>query len=324
MSPATCLEQLLGHRFFVRDETCLAIGNETDICSAGNVDYLIELLDLMQALPLRNPIVLTTKAPLSQALVDRIRREGALRVVFFLSYSGLGPEYEPHTSEEQLRANFGMVRRAGFPVVHFWRPLLPQNTSIETIRRMLEFAGEHADACVFVGMKLHPELSRALIDGEGLQLPPGAESRVGEWLPGELASTIYRESQRICPRLPVYRHSACAVAFVLSRSNHTATAFRGGICPQSQCPDSQRAICELHKVVPSGPAIRDVLNTIGRPLRFSRMESCVRVFGVVTQEEFAYLIHRLGCPIVADRIEMLNLYHGDIYSPVNPRPASDG
>src|SRR5205823_6091167 len=93
-----------------------------------------------------NPVILITKAPLSDVTLMRVRAVSGLRIVLFLSYSGLGRRFEPNFTDEQLRDNFRVARRHSFPVVHYWRPLLPENTTLPAIQRMLSFVSSAADA----------------------------------------------------------------------------------------------------------------------------------------------------------------------------------
>jgi hypothetical protein len=106
ISPEGCVKELSGYPLFIRGHTPLAIGNETDMLHARNVDYLVDLLTEMSASGIDNPIALITKAPLSGRVLQRIRAISGLRVVFFLSYSGLGPQDEPNFTDKQLRAYF--------------------------------------------------------------------------------------------------------------------------------------------------------------------------------------------------------------------------
>ena len=212
LPPKECVNRLLVEKFYVPGFTPLAVGNETDMLHSKNVDYLVSLLSEMQCAKITNPIILITKAPLSDKVMRRIRSVDQLKVVFFLSYSGLGPRFEPGFSDEQLRRNFVLVRSHGFPLIHYWRPLLPENTTDEAIREMLLFASANADASVFIGLKLHPELSRVITADGIVTLPERLQHEKGEWLQPEMVSKIYREARKVCPDFPLYRHASCALS----------------------------------------------------------------------------------------------------------------
>jgi len=312
-SPHDCVERLLSYKFFVPGLSPVAIGNETDMLHPSNVAYLLELLKEMAGVNIRNPLILITKAPLHGSILHQIRDLGNLTVVFFLSYSGLGSYHEPNFTDQQLRRNFGLVRSSGFPAVHYWRPLLPENTTSAKIRQMLEFVSLSADASVFIGLKLHPELSQIIGGSGGIVIPPELQKDTGEWLSLDTINRIYREAGEICPTYPLYRHSGCALAYALRSPNRVGTIYRADVCIPSHCPERQRDICKAAKGVPSEDQIETALRAVDTTLRFVRHHDRVVVFGEVTQEEFAYILQQLNCPLEVRAIKMQNLYHGDIY-----------
>lgn len=312
-SPRQCVEELLHYRLFVPEFTPLAIGNETDLFHRDNSQHLVAVLAEMAAAGIENPIVLITKAPLSDETLERIRKMSALRLVLFLSYSGLERRYEPNFSDEQLRENFSTAKRHGFPVVHYWRPLLPENTRRRQVREMLGFVSSIADATVLIGLKIHPELTSIMVRERIVQIPPELRSQSGEWLDTGIVDRIYTEAAEICPRYPLYRHASCALASILARPNHTGTIYRQDICPPSHCPEEQRNICAATRQIPSERKIADTLRAIQKSARFERKPDRILIREEVTQEEFAFLLHHLNCPLEVAEVKMANLYHGDIY-----------
>ena len=312
-SPDACVEQLLEYPLFVRGFTPLAIGNNTDIFHPLNVEYLLELLAKMASVPLDNPITLATKAPLTVSVLERMRAIPGLRIVLFLSYSGLGTRFEPNFTDEQLRANFAVAKSLGFPVVHYWRPLLPENTSPEAIRRMLAFAKYAADATVFIGLKLHPQLTQVITRDSCIDVPVHLREQRGEWLDPQTVELIYHEASSICPDHPLYRHASCALAAVLGQPNHTATMYRADICPPSQCSPEQRGICDRSRRIPVDSEIRKTLSLLGREIRFECLPDRIAIRAEVTQDEFVFLLHNLKCPLEVTGLRMLRLYHGSIF-----------
>jgi len=312
-SPDECVQHLLDYPFFVLGYTPIAIGNETDMLHPLNREYLVQLLVALQSARVSNPISLITKAPLNDQILSRIRAIPNLKILVFLSYSGLGPRFEPNFTDRRFRENFRVVKSHGFPIVHFWRPLMPNNTSVTQIRDMLSYVSTVADASVIVGLKLHPELNRVLaLDGR-LRIPSRLMDVHGEWLEPEIIERIYSEASLLCPDYPLYHHTSCALARVLAQPNHTATIFRKDICPPSHCPKSQRAICEQSRGMPSVAEIVNALSALGRPAVFRSLPDRIEVDDVVTQEEFSYLLHRLNYPLKVRAIRFENLYRGSIH-----------
>ena len=313
ISPDECVKLLLDYRFYVPKFTPLAIGNETDMLHPRNQDYLVDLLDTFQGAQISSPIILITKTPLRDNILERIKDVRGLRIIFFLSYSGLGRQYEPNFVDAGFRRNFQKVKEHEFSVVHYWRPLLPENTSVAQIREMLKFVSMYADASVIGGLKLHPELN-SLINREGIiPIPENLLNSHGEWLESYAVKRIYSEALRICPDYPIYRHSACAIAKVLAQLNHTATIYREDICSPSHCPDSQRTICTNTKTRPEEAVIMKTLEKIGKTASFEIHSTDIFINTVVTQEEFSYLLHNLNYPLRVKAIDFENLYRGSIH-----------
>ena len=313
LSPKQCVTDLLEHRFFIPGKTPLAIGTETDMFYPKNVKCLIDILAQLKAKGVNSPVILPTKAPLSKETLERIRDINLPWVFFFLSYSGLGIHYEPGFTSSKLEKNFDLVRSCGFRLVHYWRPLLPQNTNEHAIRKMIAFSSANADATVFTGMKMHPELTRIITKDGAMHVPPELRDKKGEWLDAETVGKIYSAAAEICPKHPLYRHASCALACLLMQANHTGTVFRDDICRPSQCPEGQRAICRAARQIPEEMEISRVLSALGRKVPFQRFSDRVRLTGEVSQEEFAFLLHNLNCPLEVPSVKMQRLYHGDIF-----------
>src|SRR5207244_3033300 len=102
-------------------------------------------------------------------------------------------------------------------------------------------------------------------------------------------------------------------ARIFARPNHTGTAYRNDICLSSQCAADQRRTCEAAKRIPTEQEVGLALKRIGRPLRFVRTDAGVSILDKLTQEEYSYIVHSLGCPVSAASVELQNLYYGSIH-----------
>ena len=231
-----------------------------------------------------------------------------------LSYSGLGSEFEPNFSEDGFKNNFRLVRECGFRLVHFWRPLLPENATPHKIIQMLNFVSGLADASVIIGLKLHPELNSIFIQNGRIALPPSKMNSFGEWMPKSIVEDIYREAQRLVPNYPLYRHTACALARVLALPNHTATICREDICLPSHCPSEQRQICESTRRIPDEGKLNLVFSRLGRHPHHYMQDGNLVIDDIVSQEEFSFLLHNLKYPIKVKAVRFENLYRGSIHA----------
>jgi DNA repair photolyase len=311
-SPQECVEQLLKYPLFARNVSRLAIGNETDMFHALNFEYLVELLLALQETDLKNQIALITKARLDAAGLNRIRAIRGLRILFCLSYSGLGRTVEPNFTDDWFRSNFAIVRDFGFPILHFWRPLLPENSTPEAIERMLSFVSQFADASVFVGLKLHPELTNIIAQEGKIPVPEGRREDIGEWLEPDAIRQIYAIAGQICPDYPLYRHTSCGLAKIMGCPNHTGTVYRDDICPPSHCPKIQRSVCEVGRRTPAQSQIEEAIARLERMPTYFCTEDNIVFTSPLSQEEYAYLVQALAFPVTGKSVELQNLYYGNI------------
>lgn len=116
------------------------------------------MLEALAASGIRNPVCLITKCFIPDEALDsilRARRNG-LPVLVYLSYSGLGPDIERGIRHDELRANFPRLHTAGIPVIHYWRPFLPQNSHPDILQDVLDLVRQYAKCSVTVGTKVKP------------------------------------------------------------------------------------------------------------------------------------------------------------------------
>lgn len=313
-----CVDRLLKYPLFIFGNLPLAIGNETDMLHSRNITYLINLLNEIEQKKIPNPIVLLTKSQITSETLDKIKRIRNDKLIFFISYSGLGKNFEPGFNENRIRQNFTLIKSYNFPLIHFWRPLISKiNTKKYKIRDILAFVSSNADATVFIGLKLHPQLSQIIMKEEIIPIPEKLQKKTGEWLSLKVIQSIYEEARKICPQYPLYRHTSCAISSILGIPNHTATFFRTDICPVSQCNKTQRNICKLASNVPDNDKISSTLKFLGRKISYKFELNSLYFDGTVSQEEFAFMLHNLNYPLKVKNIKMQNLYHGDIYKNQN-------
>ncbi|KJS57686.1 hypothetical protein VM95_38135, partial [Streptomyces rubellomurinus] len=93
--------------------------------------------------------------------ITRNRSRGQ-RVIVYLSYSGLGPDIERGIDHTALRDNFPRLHAAGIPIVHYWRPALPQNSTPAAIDTVLALATRYADCTLSIGLKVPPGSRRQM------------------------------------------------------------------------------------------------------------------------------------------------------------------
>ncbi|WP_416968301.1 hypothetical protein [Streptomyces sp. 4F14] len=240
------VRQLLTSPYY-HPEAAVALYTCTDaLATPPNRRHLIRLLDALAAALVPNPLVMITKCAVTDDVLDSVVRNRdthGQRVIVYLSYSGLGPTIELGIDHQALRANFPRLHAAGVPIVHYWRPALPDNSSPDSIETVLGLATRYADCSVSIGLKV----------------PPGSRHQMEELWPAlahpdldpESADSIWPdadwEALRNVPARyaghPIYQTNSCALAHVL----HQPDRFRVLDTPTcrhvNRCPTEQRTLC---------------------------------------------------------------------------------
>ena len=257
-----------------------------------------------------------TKSPLNEKTLKEISKIKTIKIVFFLSFSGLNRKYEPGIDHDALRENFKMIKSFNFPLIHFWRPLISGiNTDIESIRNMLSFVTNYADASVFIGLKLSPILNKLIYNDNIIKIPLNLLNTNGEWIDTEVIDNIYSEGKNNYSDYPLYRYTSCALSQVLKKPNYTATIYRKDICLPSNCPINQRNRCINSQRKPSDEKIKFLLNKLDKKKTMNYVLNNKELYlkGSLTQEEYCFLLHQLNYPIKIDLLVDLHMFLGDIH-----------
>jgi hypothetical protein len=252
-TPIQTVELLLSSPYY-RPGGVLAAYTCTDaLATPPNRKHLIGLLAELTRAHVTNPLVLISKCAPTPEVVDAVTaaRSGGLPVIMYLSYSGLGPDIERGIDHHALRRSFGLWHGAGVPVVHYWRPFLPQNSTEETMRTVLDTVVGRSACSVAVGLKTPPgafDQMLALWDG----LPADAVNADAVW-PQEaklLLETLPAEYGQL-----VYESNSCALAHVTGRPDD-AGVWGSDVCASADlCPAGQRRLCRgtWRNPAPLGP-----------------------------------------------------------------------
>ncbi|MFD8261351.1 hypothetical protein ACFV19_20995 [Streptomyces griseoluteus] len=244
-SPEETLAQLLAHRYYHPD-LVLALYTSTDaLATRTTAAHLTGLLDTLAGSPVRNPVCLITKCHVPDGVIDAIQRARAagLPVIVYLSYSGLVTDIERGIDHDALRSNFPRLHDAGTPVIHYWRPFLPQNSRPDVLDAVLGWTSRYARCSVTVGTKIKPSALQQItglwpeIAAPGLD-PQSADSvwprTAWEWL--QDLPDRYRE-------YPVFQTNSCALAHVLGRGDRAGVHHTPTCLSANRCPAIQRERC---------------------------------------------------------------------------------
>ncbi|MFF4777595.1 hypothetical protein ACFY05_32530 [Microtetraspora fusca] len=244
-TPAQTVQLLLESDLY-SPERVAALGTWTDImATAPSRAYLVELLQEFVRVGLPNAIVLITKCRITPDIVEAIAtaRAARLRVIVYLSYSGLTDAVEVGVRHEHIRQNFPTLHAAGIPIVHYWRPAFPESATQETMTRVLDLAAQYATCTMAAGLKVEPEaLDRLATLWPALATTPGVTDAEGVY-PESFWEFIHHGAAERHPDHPVFHTNACALAYVLSEPDRFGI-YDSPVCvSRNRCPKPQRDRC---------------------------------------------------------------------------------
>lgn len=156
VSPEEAVQELLNHKYYNPDIPLCLLSNTDPFLNEKNILYLKKLLTDLTLHKARNPIVIITKCFIPDEFINYINelsKEG-MNIVIYLSYSGLSKKYEPAINVDELKSNFVRLHAASIPIIHYYRPFIPENSNKEKIEEVLDFVKNYTDISVISGLKL--------------------------------------------------------------------------------------------------------------------------------------------------------------------------
>lgn len=137
---------------------CLLPGTDAFL-NKQNIEHLKELLGILEKNQVSNPIVLITKCLIPNDMLDYLEnlKNKGLKIVVYLSYSGLGKEYEPNINHENIKLNFQNLASRGIQIIHYYRPFVVDNSNAKQIESTLDFVKNYTDISVVTGLKLRSD-----------------------------------------------------------------------------------------------------------------------------------------------------------------------
>lgn len=264
-TPAETLNLLVDSPFYEPDRP-VALYTWTDVMALpASRAHLAETLDLLVRRKLPNPLVLITKCHVPDDTIDAIAaaRRAGVRVIVYVSYSGLGRDIERGIRREAIVDNFPRLAQAGIPIVHYWRPAFPESCTAESMEQVIGWASRFAQCTMAAGLKVEPgALSRLAGAWPELAEAPGVTEAEGVY-PRPFWEFIHRSTRRH-PDYPVFHTNSCALAYVLGQPDRFGV-FGGDTClRRNSCPAGQRERCGIaHRALPTSPEIRNALDRRG-------------------------------------------------------------
>lgn len=313
------IDMLLNYKYFVLHKSILAFCNYSDAFLNCNTDYTLNLLFRLDRLKVQNPLVIITKSHIPIDIINELLKIENIRLILCLTYSQLPDNIEKGVDHKKLLLNFKNLSEKSFRIVHFWRPIIDINGSIEVINNVLANVTRYCNVSAYNGLNLSPDLNRIYTNSTLLNLGNKLFSSHGEYIPEKSIKVLLDTITKYYPNHSIYKHTSCSISNVLSIPDYNATIYRKDICEHSNCPAKQREICQKSKVIPSEDKVEQLFDDIGYSGSFSINNDRLEICGRINQEDYTYLLHHLNFPIYVYRLDYSRSLRGSIFKDISKR-----
>lgn len=163
-SSRKAVENLLNSELYRKDMPICIMPNTDAFATPSNKKQLFLVCQALKRQRIPNLITVITKRKVTLqdcAYIAGFRKKG-LNINIYVSYSGLEAAFEKGIRcKNSLEAIETMknLKKYHIPCIHYWRPLLPQNTDIKTLQRVLNIVKKYCIASCMTGLKLYPYMN---------------------------------------------------------------------------------------------------------------------------------------------------------------------
>ena len=306
------ISMLHSHHYFIPHKTPLAVGTTTDIFLPENKGVAVEIAKKLDQLGYTNPLIFITKQLIPLETIIEFKRIQHVRLIFILSYSGLPASIEKGVNPQNNRENFRQLAEHNLSSIHYWRPLIPLNGTDEKLNEILDFVVQYASSSIYIGLRFNPALNELYKNNEILRFPSTHQNLNDEYILPQIEQRLREIATKKYPEYPLYKHTSCAISNLLNQPDYNATLYNKQVCIiNSRCPSGQRAICQNAKSVPTEEKVQLLIDKLERPLDFHIDENYIEIQGMISQQDFSFLMHNLNYPIKAN-IEFTRIWRGSI------------
>lgn len=288
-SPQQIIEKLKEPlTMFVNGLTPIYVNNRTDPFLPNVADSTYELLSLLASHHITSPIIIISKLTPDGRFRDLV---SVLNILYFYTYSGLtGIDY--NSDDEINKKSLELILKY-VPLenrFHYFRPIIPRyNDSEAAINNILEKVKDIFRLTVSGGIRLNIENSKRFGVYE--------YDKNHKLFSDNVWSIILQQSQGL--QLSVVRHTSCAIAIFMNRSNNLHYFNKHGHCIGSSCKCYE--LCRRERM-PDRASIDAFLAK--RPaIKYYWDDNMSLLFeSPVSQEFLAFLKSTYGIHCVADEI----------------------
>lgn len=275
--------------FYCKNETPIMINNRTDPFLPEVELYTLEILDLLIENNISSPIIIISKFAPPKNLKKYFH---FLDICYFYSYSGIETDFNYLKLEMDIEQIKNIVpRKSRF---HYFRPIIPRlNDDFEYMKKiLLKFRENEFVASVIAGFRI-TNLNKHLIKDNTININKLDYSHK------LVDNNIYEINKfLIDDNYCIFRHTSCAIANHLQKSNKLNYFSKSGHCFLS-CPNYKNC---LKKQINLRNILEQLEEKFNGKYKFKITNNKIEIISPCTQELTAYIKNAYGCDIIADNV----------------------
>ena len=162
--PKIAVESLFKSNIYKKETPICLMPNTDAFATPPNKEQLFSVCDELKKHNITNLVTVITKREITEndcSHISDLRNQG-LNICVYVSYSGLEKNYEKGIRKNgQIEAvtSIKNLKKHNIPCIHYWRPLLPQNTNKKTLIKVLNTVKDYCIASCMTGLKLYNHMS---------------------------------------------------------------------------------------------------------------------------------------------------------------------
>ena len=239
------IDELLHSKYYDKEIPICLVPNTDPFLNQSNINEVHKMIEYLTEAKVKNPIILSTKCLIPLDFIEylsSLKKQG-MNFVIYLSYSGLGKKYEPNVKHEDIKTNFVNLAKYHIPIVHYFRPFVPENSNPEKIKEILDFVSQYTNVSVTTGLALKKDFIDK-IDFWDVTVTQKDEclSAISLW-PETAYNYLFKNYQH---HQNNFQTNSCALAEVLhepSRGYYNTKECLN----YNHCSEEQKKICALYK-----------------------------------------------------------------------------
>lgn len=266
------LEELIDHPLFEKNTGPISIctSSTEPFFSEDVIESTMEIMEWFQSRRLKNPFWIVTKAGIPEECINRLKKISKTnKLIISICWANNKKNIEPFLNNRFL--NIEKLKECkNISFNWYLRPLVREwNNDFGYLENMFKEIsdkyGTQIDSIIPGGLRWTEGIEYGMTEVRGLNLPQNvsAASRHNKTLTDDDFKNICFLADKYFPRVPVYKHSSCAISHALKVNNISLTNYlKAKDCELSLCPIEQRMLC-VNKSFISIEQVNEILNSRG-------------------------------------------------------------